>query len=114
MSNLQPNTSNVDQISFAQKLINSFKSAASENVDSDDEDGSSGFSIQAIENHINQFFKDESDKKKLISDSMPFGKYKFKLIKDIASFDKQYLRWLSRQDMLSNFELLSAEINKYV
>ena len=68
--------------------------------------------MNEIKEAINDFSKQEYEKRKKATDEMPFGKYKFKKVADVAKFDKQYLKWLVRQDMMTNYEELKEEINK--
>ena len=66
--------------------------------------------ITQISTMINNFSMDEYEKRKEKTDEMPFGKYKFKKVVDVALFDKQYLKWLVKQDMMTNYEDLKNEI----
>lgn len=100
---IQPMTTEQKPMTYNQKLIEHFK-----------KDGAKSYDIDEIEKLINYFSKVEFEKKKEKTDEMPFGKYKFKKVKDIAEFDKQYLIWLSKQDMLNKYVELKAEINKYI
>ena len=103
MENQKPKTNDQRPLSYSQRLINHFK-----------EDGKESYSIEDIEEVINQFSKMEYNKKKEKTDEMPFGKYKFRKVKDVASFDKQYLKWLVKQSMMTNYEDLKNEINKFI
>lgn len=97
MNPLKPKTS------YSQRLIDYFKEHDSDNFD-----------IETIEKIINDFSKQEYEKKKEKSDEMPFGKYKFRKVEEVAKFDKQYLKWLIKQDMLENWTELKNEINKFL
>lgn len=103
MTDQDDKTEEVKPLSYSQRLINSFK-----------EDDQDTYNLTEIERMINQFSKLEYEKRKGKTDEMPFGKYKYKKVADVAKFDKQYLKWLSRQDMLSNYEELKCEINKHI
>ena len=59
---------------------------------------------------LKAFQQEEFDKKKADSSKIPFGKYRGKSINSILAFDKQYLTWLVRQDLLDSFEDLKANI----
>ena len=66
--------------------------------------------LQQISSLIKSFLEDEMEKQKLLTKLMPFGKYKNKLVEDVAKFDKQYLDWLLKQSMMDRFDALKAEI----
>ena len=70
--------------------------------------------ISQIISMINQFSMDEYEKKKQKTDEMPFGKYKFKKVSEVASFDKQYLKWLVKQECLSGYPDVKENIKKYL
>ena len=59
---------------------------------------------------ITDFAKANADKNRADHSKMPFGKFKGKSLKSIAAFDKPYLRWLSKQEMMDNFPELSQNI----
>ena len=99
MTDQEDKTEEVKPMSYSQRLINSFK-----------EDDKDTYNLTQIEWMINQFSKLEYEKRKEKTDEMPFGKYKFKKVADVAKFDKQYLKWLVRQDMMKNYEELKVEI----
>ena len=103
MTNQQPKTNDEKPLSYSKRLFNYIK-----------EDGDESYSIDEIEKMINQFSKLEYEKKKEKTDEMPFGKYKFRKVKDVASFDKQYLKWLVKQTMMDNWEELKNEIMKVI
>lgn len=99
--NLTDMTDEVKPLSYNQRLINEFS------VDGN-------YTREQIELIINNFSKKEQDIKKKKIDEMPFGKYKYKKVCDIAKFDKPYLTWLSKQEMMTNYEDLKNEIKKYI
>lgn len=103
MNDQQPTTNDERPLSYSKRLFNYIKDANLET-----------YSINEIEIFINDFSKMEYNKKKEKTDEMPFGKYKFRKVKDVASFDKQYLRWLVKQSMMDNWEELKEEINKVI
>lgn len=58
-------------------------------------------------------FKEQQDAERAkMSNVLPFGKYKFKAIKDIATFDRGYLVWLSKQDSLKKYPFVFNEVKK--
>lgn len=103
MEDGKPKTNNERPLSYSQRLINSFK-----------EDNKENYNIEDIEKLINDFSKLEYEKKKEKTDEMPFGKYKYKKVEDVAKFDKQYLKWLVKQSMMDNWEELKEEIKKVI
>jgi hypothetical protein len=96
-------TKDVRPLSYSQRLINSF-------LDKDKDT----FNMKDIKEQIEEFSKLEYENRKKATDEMPFGKYKFKKVADVAKFDKQYLLWLRKQEMLENYEDLKEEINKHL
>jgi hypothetical protein len=100
---IQPKTNDEKPLSYSKRLFNYIK-----------EDGDESYSIDEIEKMINQFSKLEYEKKKEKTNEMPFGKYRFRKVKDVASFDKQYLKWLLLQKMMDNWEELKNEIMKVI
>jgi hypothetical protein len=52
--------------------------------------------------------------RKKIYYTLPFGKYKGKYIKDIAKFDKKYLKWFADQDCLCDGDKLRKEIYRCI
>jgi uncharacterized protein (DUF3820 family) len=59
---------------------------------------------------IYHFQEMENEKKKQESNKFPFGKYKGKTVVSVVVFDKQYCRWLLKQDMMENYVELSESI----
>ena len=108
MYNQEHKTEDEKPLSYSQKLINYIQTNPLELDDGED------VNLTQIGFMINNFSKLLHDKRKADIDKMPFGKYKFKLVKDVAQFDKQYLKWLIKQDMMKNYEELKIEINKYL
>ena len=103
MSDQKPTTDDEKPLSYSKRLTNIFK-----------DEGKKSYTMEQIENMINEFSKLEYERKKKNTDEMPFGKYKFKKVKEVASFDKQYLKWLLKQSMMDNYEELRDEINKHI
>jgi uncharacterized protein (DUF3820 family) len=67
-----------------------------------------------IKTIISEFSKAQYEKKRSMTDKIPFGKYKYKSVQDIQRFDPQYLKWLARQDVLSNFHELKENILRVI
>lgn len=103
MTNEEVKTDDQRPLSYSQRLINHFK-----------EDGKASYDIEDLEEMINEFSLKEYEKRKEKTDEMPFGKYKYKKVEEVAKFDNQYLKWLVRQDMMTNYEDLKIEINKFI
>jgi uncharacterized protein (DUF3820 family) len=101
--NHKDKTDEVKPLSFTERLIMEFK-----------EQHQNSFNMPDVRRIITEFSKKEYEKKKKNTDEMPFGKYKFKKVEDVAKFDKQYLKWLTKQDMMTNYEELKQEINKHI
>jgi hypothetical protein len=101
MSDQTQMTEDQKPLSFSKRLINHISS-----------DGKKSYKVSEIESLINAFSSMEYEKKKEKSDEIPFGKYKFKKVTDVAKFDPQYLKWLVKQDMLDNWTELKNEIIK--
>jgi uncharacterized protein (DUF3820 family) len=59
---------------------------------------------------IREFSQKEYEARMANGDKMPFGKYKGKTVKSVFEFDKGYLEWLVKQDILQNYEQLKANI----
>jgi uncharacterized protein (DUF3820 family) len=72
------------------------------------------YKTDEIKTIISEFSKAQYEKKRSMSDKIPFGKYKYKSVEDIQKFDPQYLKWLSRQDMLNNFHELKENILRVI
>lgn len=100
-----PMTTEQKPTTYNQKLIAYFK---------EDSTPEKSYTVDEIEKLINYFSKMEYEKKKDKTDEMPFGKYRFHKVKEVANFDKQYLIWLNKQNMLDKYVELKAEIKKYL
>jgi uncharacterized protein (DUF3820 family) len=110
MSNQQPITEEVNTITvevspptYTERLIEAFKSTEK-----------TTFSLKAVQAIISRFSKKEYEERKKNTDTMPFGKYKFKRVEDVAKFDSQYFKWLLKQSMMDNYEGLKTEILKHL
>jgi hypothetical protein len=77
-----------------------------------EESGSTDFSLDEVRGLIKAFGKIEFEKRKQNADVLSFGKFKGKTVKLVAQFDRQYLVWLVKQPMMSNYSALKAEIEK--
>lgn len=108
MSDQKDTTKTERPLSFSKRLIQYIESNPL-NIEDDINPN-----ITQITTMINQFSLDEYEKRKQKTDEMPFGKYKFRKVSDVANFDKQYLKWLRKQDMLNKYEELKDEIDKYL
>jgi hypothetical protein len=72
------------------------------------------YKTDEIKTIISTFSKAQYEKKRSMTDKIPFGKYKYKSVQDIQRFDPQYLKWLARQDVLSNFHELKENILRVI
>jgi len=91
---------NNTKLSFTQKLLNEFKNKT--------------YTKEEIVDIVMNFSKQEYENKKKNIDEMPFGKYKFKKVSEVAVFDNNYLKWLYKQEMMTKYEDLKNEIKKYI
>jgi hypothetical protein len=103
MTDQEVKTKDQRPLSYSKRLIIEF--------DGQDKDT---FNMDEIKELIEDFSKKEYEKRKGKTDEMPFGKYKYKKVADVAKFDKQYLKWLVRQEMINKYEELKEEINKHL
>lgn len=97
------NMNEVKPITFIDKLLDEFDKSDIETYTKDD-----------VMDIIIKFSNREKELKKKNVGEMPFGKYKFKSVKEIAKFDKQYLVWLNKQEILNKYVELKEEIKKYI
>jgi uncharacterized protein (DUF3820 family) len=74
--------------------------------------GSKKYTSEQVQEIIRNFAAAEFEKKKLDSKKLPFGKYKNRSIKEVLSFDKNYLVWLSKQEVSANFPELHSNIKQ--
>ena len=95
-------------LSYTERLIKHFESNPLKFNPAEGEDIK--LNITQITWVLNNFSLNEYEKRKNKTDEMPFGKYKFRKVKDVAGFDKQYLEWLVKQGMMSNYGALKEEI----
>ena len=61
-----------------------------------------------------QFRKTEYKKAMKDPRLMPFGKYKGKTVEEVASFDINYLQWMSKQEYLNAYPETKTLLSKYV
>lgn len=50
-----------------------------------------------------KFREEQMEEKRKNSNVLPFGKYKYRTIKDVLAFDRKYLLWLTRQSSLDGY-----------
>lgn len=75
---------------------------------------SESFSKDEIVDLIKEFSESEYEKRRADLSKMPFGKFKGKTIKSIATFDKQYLQWLVKQTVMEKWSDLREEIKTHL
>jgi len=56
------------------------------------------------------FRMNQHERRKKESQVMPFGKYKYRSIKDVFEFDKKYLSWLVKQTSLDGYPEIKHNI----
>lgn len=78
------------------------------------EEQGNNFSISDVRKIVKDFNDAEYKRRREKTDEMPFGKYKYKKVVEVAKFDKQYLQWIYRQEMLNKYEELKREIEKHI
>lgn len=105
MTDQKDTTPEAKPLSYSQRLINHFKAECEENGE---------FTINDIETLIKDFSKIEYEKRKEKTDEMPFGKYRYKKIKDVGAFDIQYLKWVVKQECLSGYPEVKESIKNYL
>lgn len=66
--------------------------------------------ITLIGGLIDEFAKLEYEAKKASKNVIPFGKYKYKTVKEVLAFDRKYLEWFIKQTYSSEYPALKAEI----
>ena len=76
------------------------------------EDESDMFTVFQIREIYKDHFKKEYEKSLTAREIIPFGKYKGRKVLDVASFDKDYLRWLFRQTYVKKYVALYEELTK--
>tara|TARA_R110000764_G_scaffold17132_1_gene47157 strand:+ start:117 stop:410 length:294 start_codon:yes stop_codon:yes gene_type:complete len=70
--------------------------------------------ITQITYMIHGFSLTENEKRKEKTDEMPFGKYKFEKVADVAEFDIQYLKWTANRDCLNRYPDVKEIIKNYL
>jgi len=108
MTDEQPSMSNEQPTSYSKRLIEYIQSNPL-NIKNTDK-----YSVAKVAEMINDFSTQEYEKKKQKVNEMPFGKYKFRKVSEVANFDKQYLQWLIKQEMMNNWSDLKNEILKLI
>ena len=93
----------VKPLSYSQRLVQAFLDKAE-----------NSFSMVEIKEQIEEFSKHEYEKRREKTDEMPFGKYRFRKIKDVGAFDKQYLKWVVKQECLSGYPDVKENIQNYL
>jgi len=88
-------------LSYTQRLIKEFSTDKT-------------YDFEEIKQVIESFSKAEYEKKKANYKVLPFGKYKYKKVEDIAKIDAQYLKWCLKQSFMDNYEELKEEINRHL
>ena len=63
---------------------------------------------------ITEFKLEEDAKRKAKPHIVPLGKYRYKTVKQVAAFDKQYLEWMVRQEFMVKYPEFKAEVLKYL
>lgn len=74
----------------------------------------SDFTIDELREYLNGFRELEQKKKQERADIVPVGKYRYKKVKDVANFDKQYLQWMLKQSWIDKYPAFVTECNKYI
>ena len=87
--------------SYSQRLIEHFKQA-----------GNDKFTFEDVQSLIQEFGQLEFKKRKANSDTLNFGKYRGRKVKDVSMFDKPYLQWLVKQKWLDEKPMVKTEILK--
>ncbi len=72
------------------------------------------FTIDELRDYMGGFRELEQQKKAERADIVPVGKYKYKKVKDVANFDKQYLQWMLKQSWIDKYPGFVTECKKYV
>ena len=72
------------------------------------------FTIDELRTLINEFKDIEQKKKQERIDIVPVGKYKYKKVKEVANFDREYLRWMLRQSWIDKYPGFVGECKKYI
>lgn len=93
----------VKPLTFVDKLLDEFDKSPLTTLTKDE-----------VMDIIIKFSNKEKELKKKQVDVFSFGKYKFKSVKEVAKFDKQYLIWLNKQEILNKYVELKEEIKKHI
>jgi len=90
-------------LSYTDRLIQKFQTEEQTNFEVDD-----------VIKLIKEFKLEEDAKRKAKTDVVPVGKYKYKKVADVAKFDKQYLKWIMKQDWIQKYPEFVQETKKYL
>jgi hypothetical protein len=72
------------------------------------------FTIDELREYLNGFKQQEYEKKLERADIVPVGKYRYKKVKEVAAFDKQYIQWMLKQSWIDKYPAFITECNKYI
>ena len=95
-------TDNQQPVSYTDRLLEYLESKQSD------------FTIDELRDYLNGFRELEQKKKQERADIVPVGKYRYKKVKDVANFDKQYLQWMLKQSWIDKYPAFVTECNKYI
>lgn len=79
-----------------------------------DEHAQDTFSRDQVKQVIEEFARVESEKRRASCKVLPFGKYRYKKVRDIAKIDRQYLQWLMKQSFMESYPDLMTELKRHV
>lgn len=77
-------------------------------------DAQTSFETEDIIRVINEFKEEEDKKRKEKPHIVPLGKYRYKTVKQVAEFDKQYLKWMVKQEFMEKYPEFKAEVLNYL
>ena len=99
---MTPKTEEV-KTTYTDRLIAKFKS-----------ESQTDFDIDQIIELICEFKNEEDKARKSKADIVPVGRYKYKKVADVFTFDPQYLKWMLKQDWVSKYPEFVEEVKKYI
>ena len=91
------------KMTYTDKLIKKFE-----------DEKQTSYEVDEIVKLIKNFQLEQTKLRKQKTDEVPVGKYKFKKVKDVANFDKQYLVWILKQDWVTKYPEFVTECKKYI
>ena len=100
---IPPTMTEQQPVTYTDRLVAYFKRETQES-----------FTIEDIVQTIDEFKVLEAKRRTEKTNEVPVGKYKYKKVKDVASFDKQYLVWMMKQDWVNKYPEFVKEVNKYL